>query len=95
MNISKAVIKIELKPKCRQESRLVKAMQVAIAPLTFRDVRDLTGLVRQLITHHGLHMTVGTGGSHIWIHRGNPVTDPKPGDPERWAIITQDPAWQP
>lgn len=67
---------------------LSKAVQYAAQA---SDCRDLRELVRAAVAMLGLDFQVGTGGSHIWLHRTSEHTEGNPHLSIRWAIITDAP----
>lgn len=81
---------VEETPRTDQERNLVDQLTWMTQGTTTEDCRTLVNLVRLLVENTGNDMVVGTGGSHIWIHRRSEFRNGENSHAEnkRFAIIT-------
>lgn len=88
-----AQIVFEQKFTCKHEQELAKLLQRLTDTFTGTDCRKLIEDVRFWANYHFRDQAeprfiIGTGGSHIWIHRVAEHVEGSPVESNRWAIIT-------
>lgn len=72
------------------ERRFVNNVQKLLKTTPTADCRRWAKIVRVFAANQKLDMVIGTGGSHIWIHRRSEFFDGQNTSPAniRFAIIT-------
>lgn len=72
------------------EANLARNIEALIGQVTTHDCRTLAPVVRTICQACGVDMMVGSGGSHVYIHRFNQFVAGDHTNPSniRWAIIT-------
>jgi len=84
-----AHIKFESNTRTPEEKKAKELLAHGVTVWKDRgDCRNMINAVRETLEVCGVPAVVGTGGSHIWIHRADQHVEGKPVQSKRWAIIT-------
>ncbi len=83
-------IKVEVTDLNEQELQFIEAVKILLDAVTTDDCRKLASGIRIIAQSHKLHMVIGCGGSHIYIHRNTQWVcgDNPAAENIRFAIIT-------
>lgn len=81
-------------PCSNENERKFVEMALSMAQsFTGPDCRKLADPLRHAAGIAGVEVVIGTGGSHVWIHRLSQHKEGRPTESPRWMVITDEHLW--